>query len=54
MSAAMTMQGGRVQLEQPDICLALNMGKMAKSGFSHATMQETQLLIIQLGPKSKK
>jgi hypothetical protein len=45
MSATMARQGGRVQLEQSNICLALNMAKMAKGGFSHAVVEETQYLI---------
>jgi len=45
MSATMARQGGRVQLEQFDMCLALNMAKMAKGGFSHAAQEETQYLI---------
>jgi len=38
-------QGGWVQVEQSDMCLALNMAKMAKGGFSRATIEETQFLI---------
>ena len=45
MSATMARQGGRVQLEQSDMRLALNMAKMAKSGFSRAAIEETQQLI---------
>ena len=45
MSATMAMQGGRVQREQSDMRLALNMAKMAKGGFSHAAMEEKQQLI---------
>jgi len=45
MSAIMARQGGRVQLEQSDMRLALNMSKMAKGGFSHATIEEMQQLI---------
>jgi len=45
MSATMPRQGGRVQLEQSDICLALNMAKMAKEGFSCAAIEETKYLI---------
>ena len=47
MSATIARQGGRVQLEQSDMRLALNMNKMAKGGFSRATMGETQFLIKQ-------
>ena len=42
MSATMATQGGSVQLEQSDMCLALNMAKVAKRGFSCATMEEMQ------------
>jgi len=45
MSATMVGQRGRVQQEQSNKCLALNMGKMAKGGFSHAAIKETQQLI---------
>ena len=41
----MARQGGRVQLEQSDMRLALNMAKMAKEGFSRAAMEEMQFLI---------
>jgi len=42
MSATMVRQGGRVQLEQSDMRLALNMAKMVKGGFSRAAIDETQ------------
>jgi hypothetical protein len=42
MSATMAQQGGRVQLEQSDMRLALNMAKIAKEGISHATIEETK------------
>jgi len=45
MSATMARQGGRVQLEQSDMCVALNMAKMAKEGFSRAAIEETKYLI---------
>jgi len=45
MSATMARQGGQIQLEQSDMRLTLNMAKMAKQGFSHAAIQETQHLI---------
>jgi hypothetical protein len=45
MSATMARQGGQVQLEKSDVGLALNMAKIAKGGFSHNTIQETQQLI---------
>ena len=45
MSATMARQGGRVQLEQSDMRRALNMAQMAKGGFSHSAIEETQFLI---------
>ena len=45
MSATGAGQGGRVQLEQSDMRLALNMAKMAKEGFSRAAIEETKYLI---------
>jgi len=45
MSATMARQGGRLQLEQSDMRLALNMAKMAKEGFSCAAIEETKYLI---------
>jgi len=45
MSATMARQGGRVQLEQSDMRLALNMATMAKGGISRAAIEETQRLI---------
>jgi len=45
ISATMARQGGRVQLEQSDMRLALNMAKMAKGGFLRAAIEETQCLI---------
>jgi hypothetical protein len=45
MSAIMARQGGRVQLEQSDMRLALNMAKMAKEVFSHAAIEESKYLI---------
>ena len=45
MSATMARQGGRVQLEQSDMRLALNMAKMAKECFSRAAIEETKYLI---------
>src|SRR5882757_11045777 len=45
MSATMAGQGGRVQLEQSDMRLALNMAKMAKEGVSRAAIEETKYLI---------
>jgi len=41
----MARQGGRVQLEQSNMRLALNMAKMAKEGFSHSAIEETKYLI---------
>ena len=45
MSATMARQGGRVQLEQSDMRLALNMAKMAKEGFSRAAIEAMKYLI---------
>jgi hypothetical protein len=45
MSAILARQGGRVQLEQSNMRLALNMAKMAKGEISHAAIEETQQLI---------
>jgi len=45
MSAIMARQGGWVQLEPSDMCLALNIARMAKGGFSRAATVETQQLI---------
>jgi hypothetical protein len=45
MSATMARQGGRVELEQSDMRLSLNMAKMAKEGFSHTIMEEIKYLI---------
>jgi len=45
MSATMARQGGRVQLEQSDMRLALNMAKMANDGFSRGAIEETKYLI---------
>jgi len=45
MSATMATQGGRVQLEQSDMRLALNMAKMAKEGFSRTAIEKMKYLI---------
>jgi len=45
MSATMARQGGRLQLEQSNMRLALNMAKMADEGFSRATIEEMKQLI---------
>jgi hypothetical protein len=42
MSATMAREGGWVRLEQSDMHLALNMGKMAKEGFLCTSMKETK------------
>jgi len=42
MSATKARQGGRVQLEQSDMRLALNMAKSAKEGLSRAAIEETK------------
>jgi len=41
----MPRQGGCVQLEQSNMGQALDMAKMAKGGFSHTAIEETQYLI---------
>jgi hypothetical protein len=51
VSGTMATQGGRVQLKQFDMCLALNMAKMAKEAFSCAPIQKRKYLI--LNPCSK-
>jgi hypothetical protein len=48
MSATIARQRDRVQLEQSDMPLALNMAKMAKEGFSRITIEEMNYLIQQL------
>ena len=45
MSATGARHGGRVQLEQSDMCLTLNMAQMAKEGVSRTTMEKTNYLI---------
>jgi len=45
MSATMARRGGRVQLEQSDMHLALNMAKMAKEGFWRTAIEETKYII---------
>jgi len=47
MTGTMARQRGRVQLEQSDIHLALNMAKMANGGFLHAVIEETQYLFMK-------
>jgi hypothetical protein len=42
MAATMARQGGRVQLEQSDMRLALQMAKTAKEGFSRTAIEETK------------
>ena len=45
MSASMARQGGRVQLEQSDMRLALNRATMAKDMFSRAAIEDTPFFI---------
>jgi tRNA threonylcarbamoyladenosine modification (KEOPS) complex Pcc1 subunit len=45
MSASMAAQGGRVQLQQSDMRLVLNMPKMAQGGFLRAAIEEIRRLI---------
>jgi hypothetical protein len=40
----MARQGGRVQLEQSDMRLVLNMAKMAKEAFSRAAIEGSKYL----------
>jgi hypothetical protein len=47
MSAPMAWQGGRVQLVQSDMGLALNMANMAKEGFSRAAIDEMKYVITK-------
>jgi len=42
MSATIARQGGRAQLEQSNMRLALNMAKMPKGGFLCAALEEMQ------------
>jgi len=51
MSPIMARQEGQVQLEQSDMRLALNMAKMAKEGFSRATIEETKSLMNKPCPQ---
>jgi len=58
MSAPMARQGDRVQLEQSDMRLALNMAKMAKEGFSLDAIEDTKYLIkkrrAEVGEETKR
>jgi hypothetical protein len=45
MSAIMARQGCRVQLEQSDMHLALNMAIMAKEGILRAAIEESKYRI---------
>jgi len=47
MSATIARQGGRGQLEQSNMPLALNMVKMANRGFWRATIKELHQLAKQ-------
>jgi hypothetical protein len=46
MSATMARQGGRVQLEQSDMRLGLNVGNIAQEDFSQTAIEETKHLIM--------
>ena len=46
MSATMARQGGRVQLQQSDVGLALNKAKMAKGGLSCTAREQPKYLIM--------
>jgi hypothetical protein len=41
----MARQGGRVRLEQSDMCLALNMATMAKEDISRTAIKQKKYLI---------
>jgi len=45
MVATMARQGGRVQLEQSDMRLALNRAKMAKRGFLCIAIEVTEYVL---------
>jgi len=47
MTATMARQGGRLQLEQSDMCLVMNMAEMAEQGLSHAGIDGPQQLITK-------
>jgi len=49
MFATMARQGGRVQLEQSNMCHALNLAKMAKAGFLRAAIDQMELLMTKPG-----
>jgi hypothetical protein len=51
MSATMAGKGGQVQLEQSDMCLVLNMARIAKGDFSRDAIEETKYLIKK--PRAK-
>jgi hypothetical protein len=54
MSATMARQGGRVQLEQSDMRLALNMAKMAKEGFRMPQLRKQNISLRNHAPRSEK
>jgi hypothetical protein len=45
MAATMARQGSRVQREESDMRLAMNMAKTANEGFLGAAIEETKYLI---------
>jgi hypothetical protein len=47
MSATKARQGGCVQLKQSDMPLDLKITTLAKGGFSIATVEETQYLVME-------
>jgi hypothetical protein len=49
----MARQGGRVQLEQSDMRLALNMAKMAKGGITRAKVQEKKTPGVEFSGHNK-
>jgi hypothetical protein len=54
MSTTVARHEGRVQLEQSDMRLPMNMAKMAKGGCSNTAIEETQQLIMIPSTKALK
>jgi len=45
MSATLARRGGQVHLEQSNMRLVLNLGKMGKQGFARTAIEETKYLL---------
>jgi hypothetical protein len=45
MSATLARRGGQVHLEQSDMRLVLNLGKMGKEGFARTAIEDSKYLI---------